>query len=90
MANDVTIEKLDELIDGLDVARSTVYVSATALDHGETDLELQSATALKKAYEAMDAVYDELVAMRNHMQSDRPKGSAVKARSPKSQEVARA
>ena len=65
MAKGVTNEKLTELVRKLDVARSTVYVSATALDHGETDLELQSATALKRAYEMMDEVYDDLGGMRS-------------------------
>ena len=55
--------KLADLIARLNNARSTVFISATALDHGETDLELQSATALKRAAETMDTVYDELVSM---------------------------
>jgi hypothetical protein len=72
MAKGVTIEKLTELVDALNIARSTVYVSATALDHGETDLELQSATVLKRAFETMNEVYDQLVSMRNHAQWHRP------------------
>lgn len=60
MAKDITIEKLRDLIDRLDLARSMVYVSSIALDHGETNLELQSATALKKAFELMNEVYDDL------------------------------
>jgi hypothetical protein len=72
MAKGVTIEKLTELVDALNIARSTVYVSATALDHGETDLELQSATVLKRAFETMNEVYDQLVSMRNHAPWHRP------------------
>ena len=64
MAKGVTNEKLTELARTLDVGRSTVFVSATALDHGETDLELQSATALKSACESLGEVYDEMMSSR--------------------------
>lgn len=78
MADGITTEKLSELVDELDIARSTVFVSAAALDHGESDLELQSATALKKAFEMMDEVYNELVAIHNQSyRPRRPKGTAA-------------
>ena len=88
MAKGVTIEKLTELVNNLDIARSTVYVSATALNHGDTDLELHSATALKKAFGTMDQVYDELVEMRNAMMWDRGSGKATAPPSTHSEEVA--
>jgi hypothetical protein len=57
----LTEEKLQEWKSGLDAARSTVYVSAMGLDHGDTDLELQFGTALKHAYEQMDEIYSDML-----------------------------
>jgi len=56
---------MTDLVRRLDIARSTVFVSAIALDHGDTDLELLTATALKRAFEMMSEIYDELAAMSN-------------------------
>ena len=65
-AKDVRAAELSDLATRLDIARSTVFVTVAALDHGETDLELQAATALKQAFETIDTVYDELVSMANN------------------------
>jgi hypothetical protein len=60
----ITEEVIAELLNDLDNARSVVFISAQALDAGDTDLELQSATALKRAFETIDTVYDRLLALR--------------------------
>jgi hypothetical protein len=65
MANNVMLEKLTELVDRANSARSAVHVVAIALDRGDTDLELHSAEVLKEAAEAIDMVSDELVSLRN-------------------------
>ena len=65
MSNVITQEKLTELANELDAARSAVFVCVRALDGGDhSDLELHCATTLKKASESMDAVHDELAALR--------------------------
>jgi hypothetical protein len=66
----VTEEKLGELSNALNTARATVFVTAEALDSGESDLELQSAIALKKAFELVNEVYDTVVAMRTKAYSE--------------------
>jgi hypothetical protein len=68
----VTEKQLKKLIRKLDLARSAVFVSAQALDAGDTDLELQSATVLKKAFQTMDRVYDALLSVRLDAESDDP------------------
>jgi hypothetical protein len=60
----VTEDELVKLIDLLDHGLSILFVSQAALDNGETDLELQSSTALAKAHEAIEEAYDELLGMR--------------------------
>jgi hypothetical protein len=77
MAN-VTVEKLRELYNKLDTARSAVYVSATALDHGETDLELHSAATLKEAFGAINEVYDQLVALKLDLRGPKLSGKAAR------------
>jgi hypothetical protein len=71
--NVITREKLTELVNELDAARSAVFVCARALDEGidHSDLELHCATTLKKASDTMDGVYDELVALRVGMAAQR-------------------
>lgn len=60
----VTEESLGALTKDLDTARATVFVAAEALDHGESDLELQSAVALKSAFRLISEVYSSLCVMR--------------------------
>ncbi len=52
----VTEENLAEFINELDSSRAAVLVCAQALDEADarTDLELQSAAMLNKAFETMD------------------------------------
>jgi hypothetical protein len=52
------------MIELIDRGRSKLYVAAQALDHGETDLELQCSTMLKDAYEEIDEAYDKLQGLR--------------------------
>lgn len=59
-----TEAKLSRLIEAIDQGRSKLYVAAQALDHGETDLELQCATSLKNAFDEIDAAYDDLLLLR--------------------------
>jgi hypothetical protein len=70
----LTVEQATELIERLDAARSAVFVCAAALDTGDdhSDLELQAATMLKRAFSEMDFVYDELVMVRTDMRSAAP------------------
>ena len=62
----ITETKLTELVNELDAARSAIFVCARALNEGasHSDLELHCAITLKKASETMDAVHDELAALR--------------------------
>lgn len=59
----LTREDLEELIEKLEAARSAVFVAASALDGGDSDLELRSGTALKHASGMLDEVFDDLAAL---------------------------
>lgn len=60
----ITEDELVNLIELLDHGRSVLFISQVALDNGETDLELQSSTALANAHEAIEEAYSELLVMR--------------------------
>jgi hypothetical protein len=70
----LTEKQVKELIERLDTARSAVLVCATALDTGDdrSDLELHSATLLKRAFDEMDFVYTDLIMVRGNMRSVEP------------------
>lgn len=59
-----TEAKLRKMIEAINHGRSKLYVAAHALDHGDTDLELQCATALRQSFEEIDEAYDELLSLR--------------------------
>lgn len=59
--------KLAHIISCLDAGRAAVFVAQSALDHGETDLELQCATSLQSAFETIDEAFDEVIALHNKL-----------------------
>jgi hypothetical protein len=59
MAKQFTREDFAQLVEKLDVARAAVFVSASALWQGDTDLELHSGRALKHVSEMLDEVCDD-------------------------------
>ena len=59
MAKEQSIaQKLDDLATRLTTARSAMFVSAMALQHRDTDLELHAAATLLQAYDGVTRVYD--------------------------------
>ena len=65
-------EVLADVNEKLTTARSVVFVTAQALDHGETDLELHSAEALQPAADALDDILSELLSLRIDAEAGRP------------------
>ena len=57
-------EQLADVNRRLTTARSIVSVTAQALDHGSTNLELHAADALHPAAEALDDILSELLSLR--------------------------
>jgi hypothetical protein len=57
-------EAIADINSRLTIARSIVSVTAQALDHGDTDLELHAADALKPAAESLDDILSELLSLR--------------------------
>ena len=57
-------EQLADVNRRLTTARSIVSVTAQALDHGSTNLELHAADALQPAAEALDDILSELLSLR--------------------------
>lgn len=57
-------EQLADVNRRLTTARSIVSVTAQALDHGSTNLELHAADALQPAAEALDDILSDLLSLR--------------------------
>lgn len=64
-------EALEDLASRLATAHSVVSITAAALDHGETNLELHAADALKPAVESLDDILSNLTALRFDVQPRR-------------------
>jgi hypothetical protein len=52
--------KLDEIYNELDAARSMVFVCASALNEGKTDLEILSSNVLGGAADKLTGILDEV------------------------------
>ena len=59
--------KLAGLFDELEFVRSAIYVTASALDAGESDLELLSAKTLKHVFKMVDAISEDILHLRRAM-----------------------
>jgi hypothetical protein len=66
----LSAEKLGELIEQLNIAKATVYVTAAALDQGDSDLEILSAKALQPVVDVINEVADTLNQARLCMPED--------------------
>jgi alkylation response protein AidB-like acyl-CoA dehydrogenase len=73
-----TADALADIARRLTAARAVVSVTAQALDHGESDLEIHAADALKPAAEALDEILDVLASMR--FEAEPPRRLSAKAR----------
>ena len=62
--NPTVAQQLADVNRRLTTARSIVSVTAQALDHGSTNLELHAADALRPAAEALDDILSELLSLR--------------------------
>lgn len=71
-------EVLADINSRLTTARSVVSIAVQALDHGETDLEIHAADALKPAAESLDDILTELLSLR--LDTEPPKRLSKKAR----------
>lgn len=57
-------EKMDGLIQEINLARATLYIVAKALDAGDTDLELLAAKTVGNVFESITGVYEDLSALK--------------------------
>lgn len=71
-------EQLADINHRLTTARSIVSVTAQALDHGETDLEIHAADALKPAADSLDAILSELLGLRLDAEAPRRLGKQAR------------
>lgn len=57
-------EVLADINGRLMAARAVVFLTAQALDHGESDLEIHAADALKPTAESLNDILNELASLR--------------------------
>lgn len=63
----------DDVIERLDRARATTYVTSKALDAGgETDLEILSAIALRGVSDTLEEIHDQLFAIKRAAEEATP------------------
>lgn len=71
-------DTIADLASRLTIARCVVSVTAQALDHGESDLEIHAADALKPTAEWLDEILSELLTLR--LDAEPPRRLSKRAR----------